>query len=263
MDVFISWSGKSSKILAQALVKYFPMIIQGIDAFVSNEINKGTVWNAEIGSKLKTTSCGIICLTPDNLNQPWLLFEAGAISVNADNEDGKDAHVATLLLNMQTSDIDFPLAQFQATLCTEQDILKLLIDINKLTSKPISENALTHLFGKFWPDIEKEINEAITHIGDNTDVQEKRSQDDMLDELVKGGRLNQRAINVIIDLLSKIDSNTSTKRNSLRSLMNTPHKTTLQDLIGNSSESSTDVSGGTNEKSLQGYGLVEPTDKEN
>lgn len=263
MDVFISWSGKSSKILAQALATYFPIIIQDINTFISNEINKGTIWNDEIGSKLKTTSFGIICLTPDNLEQPWLLFEAGAISVNTDNEDGNGAHVATLLLNMQTSDIEYPLAQFQATLCRQDDIKKLLIDINNLTAKPIEEKALFQLFDKFWPDIESEINDAIKHIGVNSAVTSKRTQDEILDELVDNGRLNQRAISLIIDLLTNIDTNTSPKKNSLRSLMNTSQSNILRNSMSNFPPDTTlDVSGGTNENiSTSGYGLIEPKDK--
>jgi len=247
MEVFISWSGKSSRILAEALYEYFPMIIQDIVPFISKEISKGADWNKEIGSRLKNTNFGIICLTPDNLTESWLLFESGAISVNIDNDDGSGSHVATLLLDMQASDINFPLGQFQATLCTKQDILKLLNDINKFTNKKLDETSLNKLFEKFWPDIEIQINEAIKHVGENAQVVEKRSQDELLDELVKGNRLNQRAVSLMLTLLEQIETNTAPK--SLQNMMNKQQTNSLRQGLMNLHQS-TDVSGGTNEEEI-------------
>lgn len=259
MDVFISWSGKSSRILAEALCEYFPMIHQDIIPFISKEIPKGADWNTEIGNRLKNTKFGIICLTPDNLTKPWLLFESGAISVNIDKDDGSGSHVATLLLNMKASDINFPLGQFQATLCTKKDILNLLKDINKFTEKTLDENSLTKLFDKFWPEIEIQINEAKNHIGENAEIAEKRSQEEILDELVKGDRITTKSLGFIIDVLGKIDENTSPK--TLQDVFNSKDRNFFrQGIIG--SNMNTDVSAGTNENYLRRTILTQEKDND-
>lgn len=45
-----------------------------------HDIDKGTRNIPAIARNLDETQFGIICLTPENLNAAWLLFEAGALS---------------------------------------------------------------------------------------------------------------------------------------------------------------------------------------
>jgi hypothetical protein len=45
-----------------------------------DDIETGSGWLARIKNELEATSYGIICLTPQNLDAPWLHFEAGALS---------------------------------------------------------------------------------------------------------------------------------------------------------------------------------------
>lgn len=81
MKVFISWSGDVSRRAAMALKDWLPNVIQTVDPFVSSEnIQKGARWFTDVGAELEAAKFGIICLTPDNLTAPWLLFEAGALS---------------------------------------------------------------------------------------------------------------------------------------------------------------------------------------
>ena len=44
------------------------------------DIEKGARWENEISLRLAESDLGIICLTPDNLEEPWVLFEAGALA---------------------------------------------------------------------------------------------------------------------------------------------------------------------------------------
>src|SRR6266404_1604418 len=97
MSVFISWSGSRSKQLAQQLRNWLPNVLQAVEVWMSDvDIEAGARGIHEIFTQLERASFGVICLTPENLNAPWLLFEAGAISKKMTDK----AHVCPYLLGM-------------------------------------------------------------------------------------------------------------------------------------------------------------------
>src|SRR5688500_8346811 len=100
MNVFISWSGEKSKIMAKALSEFLPSVIQSLDVFFSQSIDKGSRGSDEISKALEETDFGIFCLTPDNLENNWIHYEAGAIS-----KSKNVSRVWTLLLSLNHSDI--------------------------------------------------------------------------------------------------------------------------------------------------------------
>jgi hypothetical protein len=111
MDIFISWSGRRSKAVAEALQEYLPIIVNAFNPWLSSaNIDKGARWSSELATALANAKAGIICLTPDNLTAPYVLFESGAISKTVEK-----AFVCTLLIGLEPSDITGPLADFQAT----------------------------------------------------------------------------------------------------------------------------------------------------
>src|SRR6267154_4034636 len=80
-NVFISWSGKRSLGVAKKLRNWPPTVVQAARPWMSDtDIEKGTRGLNEIANALNGIKVGIVCLTPENLNEPWLLFEAGALS---------------------------------------------------------------------------------------------------------------------------------------------------------------------------------------
>src|SRR5688572_30100805 len=103
MQVFISWSGERSRMVAEALGAWLSQVIQAVDPWISLEIAKGTRWGAEVSARLELTRIGIVCLTPENRHADWLLFEAGAISKT------KGAQLCTFLLDLRPADIEGPL----------------------------------------------------------------------------------------------------------------------------------------------------------
>src|SRR5438876_7271285 len=80
MNVFISWSGDRSKKLASALSELLPKALSNLNVWMSDDIEAGTPWGEELNRKLETSNFGVLCLTPENSNAPWLLFEAGALA---------------------------------------------------------------------------------------------------------------------------------------------------------------------------------------
>jgi len=182
VDGFVgSWSGNRSKQVAEFLSSWLEQVIQATETWISADITKGERWSPSISDELEATNVGIICLDKDNLDSNWILFEAGALSKM------KNAMVCTFLLDVQPSDVEQPLGQFQHTLFDKEDIWKLVQDINQklleVGEKQVSERNLKSVFDRFYPDLEKELK----HIA-STEAQKKsarRSDHELLEEVLQ------------------------------------------------------------------------------
>ncbi len=153
MKVFLSWSGKRSHSLAIALSDWLPKVINSVDPYISSEIKIGSPWSAALEAALKKSEVGIICLTKDNLQSPWLLFEAGAISKSV----GKNL-VCPYLLDIEPDEIPSPLTQFQSAKVNKEDTWKLVCSINDaLNEKSISKDVLKRNFKNSWDYFKKTI----------------------------------------------------------------------------------------------------------
>lgn len=75
MLVFLSWSGDRSKAVAEALAAWLGQVVQAVEPWLSRDIAKGTRWGSEVADRLEKSRVGIVCLTPENLDAPWILFE--------------------------------------------------------------------------------------------------------------------------------------------------------------------------------------------
>ncbi len=126
MKVFISWSGAISHLVAIKLRDWLPSVIQSIEPYVSSEdIDKGARWSTDIAGELHASSYGLICLTKDNINAPWINFEAGALGKSIDK-----SRVSPFLFRIKRSEVEGPILQFQSTIFEKDDVLKLLKSIN-------------------------------------------------------------------------------------------------------------------------------------
>ena len=152
--VFISWSGELSKKLADAIQRWLPRMLQTVEPyFTPSDVEKGAKWCPDILGELANTNIGIICLTKDNLLEPWILFEAGALSKNM-----KESLVCTLLFNVKTTDIKGPLTVFQGTCFNEADFKDLIKTINKAGGdSKLEDAALDETFKMWWPKLEEQV----------------------------------------------------------------------------------------------------------
>jgi hypothetical protein len=148
VKVFISWSGPLSEQIARIFREWLPTIIPAAEPWVSSEdIEKGARWLTQLSDELASTSFGIFCLVPENLNSPWLNFEAGALSRSVDS-----SRVSPFLLGASASDLRGPLTQFQATVYEENDLRRLVLSISKACGNQcLSEDRLDQAFQVCWP----------------------------------------------------------------------------------------------------------------
>jgi hypothetical protein len=181
MKVFLSWSGQRSKSVAHALRDWMPFVLHYVRPWLSQQdIAAGDRWSVEVGSELSESNFGIICLTPENLTAPWILFEAGAIS-----KSFATGAVCPYLYDVDFSAIVGPLSQFQGKKADYQSTKELLVSINAKSSTPIEPSRLDKLYHTFWPDLE----EMLANIPDpNLEARQLRPQAEILEELVEAVR---------------------------------------------------------------------------
>src|SRR5437868_6579719 len=104
------------------------MVLQSVHVWMSaSDLDKGALWDREISEQLNSADLGIVCLTPENINRPWILFEAGALSKQVSR-----ARVCTYLFKMRPQDVPPPLGLFQSTVATSEDTRNLVHTVNSL-----------------------------------------------------------------------------------------------------------------------------------
>jgi len=189
MKVFLSWSGARSMAAAELLKWWTRSIIQAARPWISTEdVDRGSLWFSEINDNLSDTSIGIVCLTQENKDRPWILFEAGALAKGLSN-----SRVCTFLVDLAPSDIRDPLAQFNHTQPKEDDMRKLARTLNRqLGENALEETVLAGAFDAYWPQFQARWADLMKNTPDATHV-EKREADDIMSEILDNVRgMSQR-----------------------------------------------------------------------
>lgn len=181
MKVFISWSGEKSKAVGTLLKDFISMVIQAVNPIIStHDIREGSVWYNEIHGHLGDECIGVLCLTQENKDNPWMLFEAGALARSIDA-----SRVAPFLIDLKPTDIIGPLAQFNNFIHKKKSIRKLIQTINaSLECEALDHNRLEMAFETYWT----EFHTKFEQIKDHPDYQEEaappRDTNDILSELL-------------------------------------------------------------------------------
>ena len=166
MKIFLSWSGKVSQEVATVLRKWLPYMLHTAKPFVSSSIRKGDRWEVDLSSELKGADVGIVCVTPFNIQRPWMNFEAGAL-----------AHLPNLMPFLfrvnQGALGQSPLTQFQLTEFGsdddrgESEFQALIESINERAPEQdrVSAEVLRTNFRHWWPEMKKEL-DAIREVSE-------------------------------------------------------------------------------------------------
>lgn len=182
MKVFVSWSGRRSQLVAEALTRLLTKVIQSVEPFISTALDAGVKWNEVIAQNLDEHGIGILCVTPGNVGQPWLNYEAGALSRHLDDPGHR---VVPYLLDFGSAgDLKPPLSQFNAVTADRAGTWKLIQTLNRLDQKPQPPDNLAETFEAFWPKFETELEQIRIS---STQPPARRSDSDKLDELLAIG----------------------------------------------------------------------------
>ncbi len=93
--------------------------------FVSDsDIASGSYWRSDLNDALKRSDAGIICITKDSVNAPWLMFEAGALAI-------QDISIIPLLIDCDQQKFSTsPLQRYQfVELENQKQFYKMIMDL--------------------------------------------------------------------------------------------------------------------------------------
>lgn len=190
MRVFISWSGERSKVLARALKEWLPLVLYNVVPWMSEvDIAAGERWEIEIAKELEGANFGVTCVTRDNVDAPWMLFEAGALAKSL-----QLGRVVPLLMDHDFKDISGPLTKFQAKKTDKAGFSDVVKSINQVANHAVPEANATRLFELLWPDLETKIAAIPKPTGSQ---KQSRPANDVMEELVSGVRALETRIREI------------------------------------------------------------------
>lgn len=154
MKIFVSWSGETSHQVAVRLRDWLPKVLPNVAPWVSSEdISKGSRWSPEVARILQECNAGIVCVVPENVSEPWLNFEAGAISKVVDT-----ARVFPFLVGLSIREMRGPLLQFQCTEFSLSEVKKMVHSISNLL---VGSASVSHgIYGAVdahWSSLEREL----------------------------------------------------------------------------------------------------------
>jgi len=149
MRVFIGWSGERSQFVAGVLRDWMKKLIQSVDPWMAEEDAAGK--HGDASAVVREARAAVLCLTPENKDDPGLHFEAGLLACSLPT-----AFICPLLLGVGPSDISWPLRRFAARQADREGTLSLIQAMNghpELAS-PLPAAHLQESFGLWWPKLE-------------------------------------------------------------------------------------------------------------
>jgi len=153
-------------------------------------IESGARWTPELEQRLRETNVGLIVVTPDSRDAPWLMFEAGAMSKL------QEARPIPVVYGLSKA-LAGPLSQFQARDTSKKDIAALITDVNRLAGDAaINDTMLTAQFERCWPEFETGLSK-VENAGttpSSGDAPQERGQGEMIEEILLRVRDLQREL---------------------------------------------------------------------
>jgi hypothetical protein len=148
--------------------------------FSPDDVAKGARWSAEIAKELEASRVGLLVVTPENQEAPWLLFEAGALAKSVER-----SKVCPLLFGgLEPTDVKGPLVQFQAAQFSEDEMKRVVKMMNaELGEASLPGDVLDNVFQMWWPKLDEEISKELEK-GTEDDGEARRPERDLLEEVL-------------------------------------------------------------------------------
>jgi hypothetical protein len=152
-----------------------------------HDIAAGSRWFNEVFTELADARLGILCITPENVNSTWLLFEAGALSKTLEQTS-----VCPLLFDLSSVELIGPLSQFQSHVLGKDGVWRILETLNEaLGTEKLPLEALRETYEVWWPKLKAKIDEIPTV---KNPPEPKRTPESLLEEILSHVReLSRRA----------------------------------------------------------------------
>lgn len=182
MKVFVSWSGQTSREIAEFLYGWLPSVVQAIEPRTSSaDTAKGARWLDQLDRMLEVESA-ILCLTPTNLRSNSMSFEAGALA----NRAAGAGFVVALLYEVSPTQIEGPLQQFRKISFQRDELWGLVRQMNSLCPVPVSESSLIRSFERNYQEVASAVDmfEVMLQREKRGETQPRRSTDEILADLL-------------------------------------------------------------------------------
>ena len=150
--LFISWSGATSRLVAEILRANIIPLVNALEPWTSDEIEKGANWHHRLSQSIQRSQAALLCVTPDNLAAPWLHFEAGALWSLGNV-------VCPYMFGVPKKALSgTPLSHLQATdAFDEKDVRRLFMQLNTLSGGLLPDSDFERSFRRWFPAVIQEL----------------------------------------------------------------------------------------------------------
>ncbi|MGB7922190.1 MAG: hypothetical protein WCF57_02975 [Pyrinomonadaceae bacterium] len=159
LNVFIGWSGRASYLVARKLKVWLEEVVPNVETWMSEQLPRGShFWFNDLTHKLRQADFAVICVNPENWENPWVSYEPGVVVGKTE----KETRVCPYLIDLSSKrrNLPEPLKYFLAEMASEEGTYRLVKDIHDAAGKPLSEQRLTRNFNRKWPELEKIIEQV-------------------------------------------------------------------------------------------------------
>jgi hypothetical protein len=218
-NVFLSWSGQQSKMVAEFLKELIEDVVYGSKVYFSDkDIKTGEDWRASIDEAIKSSIFGFVIMTKENQNSSWLNYEAGSLASEFDKR------VSALLVNISGEELgDHPLKKYQFDFFNQEKLPNIIEDIAYKIEGSSHDKSRTL---KLIESQKKVINDKIKTLLDYLPSEKITKENSLLDKIYSSLINQQNIINDIkyqqslmnrrIELINTRDKNKSEYEYSIR-----------------------------------------------
>lgn len=154
INIFLSWSGGSSREIARVMAEWLANLSPNIQTFVGgDEIEMGSHWLDQV--KRTISSCDVAILILTKQNSPWMNFEAGYLSAKAEE---KELKIMPMLFGVAREEIPGPFNIYQSVDFSEQSIYKVSKSILSILEQDESKTTIIkNLIHSEFPELNAKI----------------------------------------------------------------------------------------------------------